>query len=151
MFLIQSMEFKVFTQNPSETRKIGEILAREISNPPKKIVICLEGNLGGGKTTFIKGFAKGLGIREKILSPTFVIMRKFKLCNKKLNFFYHFDCYRIQNSAEILKLGFKKIISDPKNIVVIEWANKIKNILPKNRITLNFRIIDKSKRKIVVK
>jgi len=144
------MDLKIFTQNPSETKKIGQILARDILRTQKAVVICLSGNLGGGKTTFIKGLARGLGIKKKILSPTFVIMRKFKVHNKKFNFFYHFDCYRIKSPGELLNLGFKEIISDPKNIIVIEWADKIEEILPRNRITLNFRIIDHNKREIMV-
>ncbi|KPJ54730.1 hypothetical protein AMJ47_03795 [Parcubacteria bacterium DG_72] len=104
-------------------------------------VIALKGDLGGGKTTFIQGMAKGLGIKEKILSPTFNILKKY-------GNFYHFDCYRIEKPKEILDLGFKKIIQDPKNIVVVEWADKIKKIIPKHALWLNFKFVDKSKREI---
>ncbi|MCK4473942.1 tRNA (adenosine(37)-N6)-threonylcarbamoyltransferase complex ATPase subunit type 1 TsaE [Candidatus Parcubacteria bacterium] len=140
------MKKEYLTISPLQTKKIGEILAKEIlkTKPLKTgFVIGLKGNLGGGKTTFLQGFAKGLGIKEKITSPTFVIMKNYKN-------FYHIDCYRIYKPKEILDLGFKKIISNPKNIVAIEWAERIKKILPKNTIWLTFEFIDKNKRKIMI-
>jgi len=138
------MKKENITSSSIQTKKLGEKFAREIlKNRPKKksFVIGLGGKLGAGKTTFIQGFAKGLGIKEKILSPTFVIMKKF-------NNFYHFDCYRIQRPKEILELGFQEIISNPGNIIVIEWAEKIKKIMPKNTLWIKFKFVDEKTRKI---
>lgn len=144
--------------NPSQTKKIGENLAKEIlKTQPKKgaFVLGLEGDLGGGKTTFLQGFAKGLGIKEKILSPTFILMKKFKILQNSIGDtyvnFYHFDCYRIEKPKEVLDLGFKEIISNPKNIVAVEWSERIKKILPKNTLILKFEFIDKTKRKIMLR
>ncbi|OGZ78998.1 MAG: tRNA (adenosine(37)-N6)-threonylcarbamoyltransferase complex ATPase subunit type 1 TsaE [Candidatus Staskawiczbacteria bacterium RIFOXYB1_FULL_37_44] len=134
-------------------------MARSVATKQSKtaVVIALHGNLGGGKTTFLQGFAKGLGIKEKILSPTFIIYRKFCipkngrssiLTNKRL---FHFDCYRINKSEEILELGFKEIISNPENIVAIEWPEKIKKYLPKNFIKINFTFVDEKTREINIK
>ena len=86
-----------------------------------------------------------------MLSPTFIIIKKFKL--KKANFkhFFHIDCYRIEKPEELLEIGFKEIIANPKHIVSVEWADKIKNVLakqPNNVIWLNFKIIGKNKREI---
>lgn len=137
---------EIITQTPKETQKVAKMLAKEILKIPlkkKAVVLALVGNLGGGKTTFLQGFAKGLRIKEKVLSPTFVIMRRFK------NFF-HIDCYRIQNKKDILNLGFKEIIDNPKNIIAIEWADKIKSLLPKDRILLEFEVVGKNKRRISV-
>jgi len=139
------------TNNPSQTKKLGELLAKEIlKTKPKKtaFIIGLEGDLGGGKTTFLQGFAKGFGIKEKILSPTFVILKRFKVQNGRFKDFYHIDCYRIKKPKEILDLGFKEIISNSKNIVAIEWADRIRKILPKNSIILKFEFIDKKTREI---
>ena len=158
------MQKKIITKSAKETQELGKILAKEIlaqlllvrqrangvGAGKSAVVLGLQGDLGGGKTTFLQGFAKGLGIKEKILSPTFIIYRKFKILNSKFKYFYHFDCYRLKNEREILELGFKKIISDPKNIVVIEWAEKIKKVLPKSTITIKFDFIDKNKREIVI-
>ena len=141
------MELEIFTSNPSETKRIGVLLAEEIlkTRPAKTAsVIGLVGDLGGGKTTFLQGLARGLKIRGKILSPTFIIMRR-------LGNFYHIDCYRIQKPQELLSLGFKKIIANPKNIVAIEWADRIRSIMPSNTIWLNFEFLTKKKRKIVLK
>jgi tRNA threonylcarbamoyladenosine biosynthesis protein TsaE len=145
------MEF--FTKSEKETKKLGELFAKKIKNLKlkKAIVFCLSGELGGGKTTFVKGLAKGFGIKKRILSPTFLIMRRFQTKEKKFKNFYHFDCYRINDPKEILKLNFKKIISLPFNIVAIEWGEKIEKILPKDSIKINFEFIDQKTRKISVK
>ena len=144
-----------------QTQKLGENLGKEIiKNGLKKkaIILALNGNLGGGKTTFLQGFAKGLGIKEKILSPTFVVMKRFRIKNSefriqntKFTDFYHFDCYRLNNKKDVESINFKKIISDPKNIVAIEWPEKIKKALPKKSVLITFKFINKNKREIKIK
>ena len=106
------------------------------------------GDLGGGKTTFLQGFARGLGIKERVLSPTFVLMRKFPIPKRS---FIHIDCYRIKKAGELLDLGFKELISDHRNIVAIEWSDRIKRIMPKSSLLIKFEFIDKATRKIVIK
>lgn len=150
------MRFKKhLTKNPAQTKKLGEALAKEIlkSQPKNRAwVIGLEGDLGGGKTTFLQGLAKGLGIKEKILSPTFIIIRKSKIQNSKSKYenFIHIDCYRIEKPKEILDLDFKEIILNPQNIVTIEWAERIKKILPQNSLIIKFEFVNKNKRKITL-
>lgn len=137
---------KFFTKSVKETQRTAEFLAEEILKIPLKktaVVLALKGNLGGGKTCFLQGFARGLGIKEKINSPTFVIMKRFKN-------FYHLDCYRIQKPKDILDLGFKKIIDNRKNIIAIEWADKIKAIIPKDALWIKFKHLKGDKRKIVI-
>jgi tRNA threonylcarbamoyladenosine biosynthesis protein TsaE len=144
---------KYLTLGPNQTKKLGENLAKKIAkmSSEKTIVLGLEGDLGGGKTTFLQGFAKGLGIKEKILSPTFVIMKKFKIPSPiRARYLIHIDCYRVKKPKEILNLGFKEIVSYPKNIVTIEWAEKIKKILPKKTILVKFKFVDKNKREILI-
>jgi tRNA threonylcarbamoyladenosine biosynthesis protein TsaE len=145
---------RFLTKSEKATEKLGEkigkkILKEKLDKTAK--ILALEGDLGGGKTTFLKGFAKGLGIKEKILSPTFILFRKFQIPNSKFQNFYHIDCYRIEKEREILNLGFREIIKDPKNIVAIEWADKIKKILPKKVIKIKFKIFGKKERKILIK
>lgn len=155
-FFKKNKKFKILTKNPSQTKRLGKILAGELLKISRKraLVIGLIGDLGGGKTTFLQGLAKGLGIKQKILSPTFVIMKKFKVPVSSIQYpvsnFYHIDCYRIKKPKEILNLGFKEIISDSKNIVVIEWADRVVKILPKNTKILKFEFVDKKIRKIQV-
>jgi tRNA threonylcarbamoyladenosine biosynthesis protein TsaE len=153
----------IITKTPLGTKAFGKKMAKEFLAPyeqPRRsaLIIGLEGDLGGGKTTFVQGFAKGLGIKEKILSPTFVILKKFSIPKffitpraeePKFKIFYHIDCYRIQGSQELLDLGFREIISDPKNIVIIEWADRVLEILPKDTIFLKFNFVNINIREII--
>ena len=138
-----------FTSSPAQTRQAGRLLAEELLRTKvdkKARVVGLIGDLGTGKTTLLKGFAKALGTKEKILSPTFLIMRKLPLAGSRA--FYHVDCYRIRKPKELLDLGLKEIMADDKNIVVIEWADKVMGLLPKTAIILKFSHLDIKKRKI---
>jgi len=140
------------TKNEKQTKKLGENFARKIVKAglqKNAVVVALNGNLGSGKTTFLQGFAYGLKIKEKILSPTFVIQKKFKIIGEFENF-YHMDCYRIENPSEILDMDFKKIILNPKNIIAIEWPEKIKKYLPRHTIFIDFEFIDETKRNVII-
>lgn len=145
------MFLKKISKNSFETGKIGQDLAKKILILPsqkKAFIIGLTGELGAGKTCFLQGFALELGIKEKILSPTFIIFRRFAVENAKFKNFYHFDCYRIKNEKEMSLLGFEKIISDANNIVALEWPGRIKKLLPKNFLDIKFDFVDKDKRSI---
>jgi tRNA threonylcarbamoyladenosine biosynthesis protein TsaE len=127
------------TSSSEETKKLGEELARKFlasySLPPtprRALVLALQGELGSGKTTFVQGFLRGLGIKKRSASPTFIIMRRFKIKNCKLKNLYHIDAYRIRKPQELLALGAEDIFADHKNIVLVEWADDIKTILPRN-------------------
>ena len=144
---------KSTTNNFEETQKLGENFAHEIllkDLQKTATVLALSGDLGAGKTTFLQGFAKGLGIEEIVNSPTFVIMKKFKLQASSFKNFYHLDCYRLNSPEEILHLGFEEVISNPKNIVAIEWPEKLGDILPKNSISISFNHLEENKRQINV-
>ena len=142
------------TNSPSQTKKRGEMFAKKILTArrmqKRAVVLGLKGDLGGGKTTFTQGFARGLGIKEKILSPTFIILKKFPIQNSWFEHLYHIDCYRISNFKEILKLGFQKILSNPKNIIIIEWVEKIRKELPRDAPILRFEFRNQKKRKIIL-
>lgn len=155
------MQKQQLTNSPAQTKKLGRVLAKQIlriKRRKKALIIGLEGDLGSGKTTFLQGLAAGLGIKEKILSPTFVILKKFNMGKLKgqrlkaqIRWFYHVDCYRIKKTKEILELGFEEIISNHVNIIAIEWAEKIRKIIPKEAIWVKFEFIDKTNRKIMLK
>lgn len=118
-------------------------------------IIALVGNLGAGKTTFTQGFAEGLNIKEKIQSPTFVILKEYKLHRHKISKscfknFYHIDCYRLKNEKDAKTIGLEEILKDPENLVLIEWAERVKKILPKKQLmTVKFFHINEKTRKIV--
>ncbi len=85
----------------------------------EKRFVALFGNLGSGKTTFVQGLAEGLRIKERIISPTFIIIRQHKLEDGT---FYHIDLYRVENSRDIEELGLNELVNNPKNIIALEWA-----------------------------
>ena len=160
-FYIKMIE--IVTKSIEETKKagmaLGQILEREpLSN--KAFIIALKGNLGSGKTTFIQGLAEGLKVQENILSPTFVIQKDFPLklsakggsaCGgKNYRSLYHIDAYRLKNPGELLELGFRDLVKNPENLIVIEWADKVKKILPKNILKIEFVNLGKNKRKIML-
>ena len=157
------MEREIISSSTKKTESLGKEFAKKILRTEieeEARVMSLEGELGGGKTTFVKGFARGLGIEEMIKSPTFVIMKKYKLttsnkqqttksCN--LRYFYHVDCYRIENPKEISNLTWKEIVENPQNIIAVEWGEKIKEILPEKYFQIAFEFINKNTRKLTFK
>lgn len=147
---------EISTKNKGATKKLGEKLAKKIlkqKNGKNAAIVALAGNLGSGKTTFLQGFAKGLGIKEKITSPTFVILKRFQLDERQKKFrnFFHIDCYRLMRPEELFDIGWQKIIYNPENIVAIEWPEKIKKIMPRGAVKIKFKFIDKKVRKLTIK
>ncbi len=120
------------TYSEQETKKLATDLAKKF----KSGVVSLAGELGAGKTIFVQGFAQGLGIKEGIISPTFVLVRQHKIPNSQ-KMLFHVDLYRLENNADIESLGLKDLWSDKQNIVLIEWANKIERFLPKETLKIN--------------
>jgi len=111
--------------------------------------LALTGELGSGKTTFVQGLAKGLGIKQRIISPTFILVRKYDLRSKS---FYHVDLYRLETEVEkeVRNLGIEEIWDNPENIVVIEWAEKIKGMIPENATWIEFKNLGGNERKIKI-
>ncbi|MDA1337604.1 MAG: tRNA (adenosine(37)-N6)-threonylcarbamoyltransferase complex ATPase subunit type 1 TsaE [bacterium] len=133
------MKKSIHVNSPKTTKSIARELARTILDASKKrgaFVIALVGQLGAGKTSFVQGLAKELGVKKNVLSPTFLIIKSYDL--KKKRKLYHIDCYRLHNTKELLDLGWKEIISNKENIVAIEWADKIKSIIPKDALWISF-------------
>lgn len=133
----------LITNNSKGTKELGRNFARVLK---KGDIVCLYGDLGSGKTTFIQGLAEGLGIKQRIISPTFIIIRSYKLGVRS---FYHIDLYRVESERGLEGLGIKEIINNKNNIIVIEWAQNLKNFLPKKRIDVKFSYTGKNKRKII--
>ena len=146
---------EIFTKSDEKTKKFGKILAQQIlkeRTDNRALVISLEGDLGAGKTTFTQGFGKFLGVKERIQSPTFVILKIYKI-NKKSNFknFIHVDAHRLK-SKDFEAIGWKDFVKNKNNIILVEWGNKIKNILPKNSLRIIFKHgKNYSERKIIFK
>ncbi len=97
------------------------------------LIIALEGELGAGKTVFTQAFAEALGVREHLKSPTFVLMKHYQIVNvPKYHTLYHLDCYRLNSSADLIPLGTRDTIHLPGTIILIEWAERVADILPRN-------------------
>src|SRR3989344_4758806 len=128
------MNKTVFITNSSEeTQRLGKEFARShlarlqgetLTDLSRSALIALYGDLGSGKTTFVQGLAKGLGIKRRIISPTFIIVRSYRVRGKgegiRVKYFYHIDLYRIDDKVSIKNLGIEEIFKNPENIVVIE-------------------------------
>ncbi len=149
------------TKSSGETQKIGKDIAHKLNGGG---IIALYGDLGSGKTTFVQGFAKGLGIKQNIISPTFIIARKYEIPNyssseqsesrssrldRTINFF-HIDLYRIENETDIKGLGLEEIFADKSNIVAIEWPEKIEKLLPEKALGVHFKYIKGDQRRIEI-
>lgn len=140
------------TNNFQETQKLGELLAMELRGGE---VLCLDGELGAGKTTFTQGLLKGLGVQGPYTSPTFLIMKKYEIKPKaeslksKIRTVYHLDAYRV-GARDVLSLGWEEIIADEKNLVIVEWPEKIEKILPAQAIRIKFEWLDENRRKVIL-
>ncbi len=132
------------TKSSSQTQALGKGLAKSLY---EGTVLAFFGNLGSGKTTFIQGLAQGLGIKRRIISPTFIILRQYKLKNGN---FYHVDLYRTESYKDAEGVGLDQIIHERRNIVAIEWAEKIRDFLPKKRTEIHINAIGEDKREIKI-
>ena len=116
---------KYLTKNYEETQKLGEEFSKHLKGGD---VILLHGDLGGGKTTFVQGLAKGLGVKRRIISPTFIIMRSHKIDKGEVKDFYHLDLYRIKSKDDVDGLGLDEIIGNKESIVAIEWPERLYDV-----------------------
>ena len=163
------MQKEFVTTNAKQTQKLGEMLAEEILADGRfnlknaksvlevesrsAFVVCLSGELGAGKTTFTQGFLQGLGLQGPFTSPTFLIMKEYrsalKTKNYKLKTVYHIDAYRI-NEDDLLNLGWEEMIANKNNIIIIEWAGRLKEIIPADSLWVNFEWMGEKERKITL-
>lgn len=123
------------------TEQIGEKLGRRLRGGE---VIELVSDLGGGKTTLVRGISRGMGSKDHVASPTFTISRLYK--SPKFTI-YHFDFYRLSEPG-IMKQELAEVLSDPQNITVIEWGVLVQDVLPKRRLRINFQVNNDESRNI---
>ncbi len=132
------MEKELITESAKKTEEAGKEFAQKLQGGE---VIALYGELGSGKTTFVKGLAKGLGIKETIVSPTFVIIRQ-------LGKLVHIDLYRIEQLENIDQLGLQEFTGNEETVTVIEWPERAERALPRDRINIHLEYLGENKRKI---
>lgn len=154
------MATEILSRSLKETENAAKVFFQKLL--PKKdgaTVVALSGDLGSGKTTFVQSTARLLGIKDRVTSPTFVIMKKFSIfpkgqqaANGAGNFqfsnLYHIDAYRLKSGEELRKLGWNEMIADPKNLIFIEWPENVIDVIPKDATKISFKFIDENTRRI---
>ena len=133
---------KILSRSLRETLRLG---SNFVKNLPAGTVVALEGDLGSGKTTFIKGMAASLGFKkDKVKSPTFALMHIYPTRPK----LYHFDLYRLETRKELENLGLAEFFADPSAISCVEWAEKAGGLLPRNAWRVKFETTDRRSRRL---
>lgn len=135
------MEYKIITKNELETIELAQNFESEKF---PNMIICLDGELGSGKTVFTKGIANALGVKESITSPTFTIIKEY---DGELPL-YHMDVYRLNGSVE--GTGIEEYFHKG-GVVVIEWADMIHDILPEERLDIKFKVVGENSRVLILK
>jgi tRNA threonylcarbamoyladenosine biosynthesis protein TsaE len=126
------MNWVIRSASSGDTERIGELLGSLIK-PPE--VIELRSDLGGGKTTFTKGFARGLGSKDRVASPTFTLNKIYKSDHLEI---HHFDFYRLEEPG-VLSEQLEESLQNPRVVTIVEWADIVKGVLPKERIAIEFK------------
>jgi len=140
---------KLVSKNETETFNLGQNLGADCRGGE---VFILNGDLGAGKTKLIQGLAQGLGIKAKVNSPTFNIMKVYKIkgvaASKGVNTFCHIDAYRLRSAQDLVSLGIKEFFTDPQTVTAIEWGDKVKEIWPVGAKIINIVPLDQNRRSI---
>lgn len=128
------------SRSAHETKSLGRLFGEELRSAVFRksgaVVLALIGPLGSGKTTFAQGFAKGLGAKGRIASPTFILARSHRVSGSRFSRFVHIDAYRLSSARELPPLRFEELLSDPKTVLLVEWADIIRSALPKGTIMI---------------
>lgn len=142
------MKKRYISNSVIETKNIGHSLAQELQGGD---VLLLSGNLGAGKTSFLQGLAEGLGVTDKVNSPTFNILKLYKTKNnQKVKKFCHIDAYRLESGADLENLAITEIFSDKSTVTAIEWAEKVKSVFPVKYIKIEIRALEENLREISI-
>ncbi len=125
--------FHKISKNIKDTEIIAKEFLEELLKSKKSVatIVGLSGDLGTGKTTFTQHIAKALGVKTKVNSPTFVIMKRYSIKKGNWKNLFHLDAYRLKNEKELLHLGWEDIVSNSESIIFIEWPEMIKKAMPK--------------------
>jgi len=137
------------SNSEKETKDFAFNLATKLKG---RDILAIYGDLGAGKTTFIQGLATGLGYLGRVFSPTFVIIRPYKIRKQKgeINTLYHIDLYRIEEETDLQTLGIDEFLNDKEAICAIEWPEKIETFLPEHAIRIKIEALGEHKRSIKI-
>ncbi len=142
---------KTFTQK--DIQLIAQDVLTKASSAKVKgaTVVALSGDLGAGKTTLTQAIARELGVKENIISPTFILMKKYSLKNAHYKQLVHIDAYRFDHHDELLKLGWAELCANPENLILIEWPEKVIGIIPQQALWVELTHKDEHTRSILLK
>ena len=138
---------KIITVSEKQTIELAQKMATKLQGGE---VLCLVGDLGAGKTAFTKGIAKGLGVKNIITSPTFVLTKNYKARLGQIKQLVHIDAYRLNSGSELEYIGATEYFQDCQSVTIIEWADKVKDIWPKHKIVIEFKILEDNQREIKI-
>lgn len=138
---------EIFSNSEKDTLAWSKKFAQTLN---QGALICLSGELGAGKTIFTKGLALGLGVGKTVNSPTFVIMKLYPATHNSISRLVHIDAYRLNSGQDLANIGALEYINDPQTLTVIEWPEKVNEILPPNRIDIRIEDESNNKRKITL-
>lgn len=113
-------------------------------------VVGLSGELGAGKTTFVQGAARALGITDTVISPTFIIERVYPIAHSDFERLIHIDAYRLKDKSELSAIGWNEIIKNPKNLIFIEWPERLYDALPPSATNISFSHVSEHERSIAL-
>jgi len=133
-----------------ETQDIAKKFIDSLKSGTEAMIVGLSGDLGSGKTTFTQAVARLMGIKDAVTSPTFVIEKIYKISHSHFDHLIHIDAYRLESGKELVTLGWKEIAENPKNLILVEWPEKVVDILPENIKKIEFKFIDENTREISV-
>ncbi len=139
------MKNKIITNSEQETYDFALKFAEKLAGGE---VLALSGDLGAGKTVFARGLAHGLGYDKNVNSPTFVIMKNYNVGKSHIKEFVHIDAYRLERGEELEAIGAQDYLGKSDVVVVIEWPENIKSILPNKTIFINISNLDEQRREI---
>lgn len=134
---------KIIVKNIEETMTFAVKLSSNLKNGD---ILAVSGNLGVGKTSLAQALAKSFGVKEKVSSPTFNIIKVYQINNNRINKFIHIDAYRLKSSEELLSIGIDDYFKENDSIIFIEWPEKIKDILPERTKTIKMEYLNNNQR-----
>jgi len=140
----------MISKSLTDTQKMAKDFLQNLSpSSTQATIVELIGDLGSGKTTFTKAFASELGVVETVISPTFVIQKRYDIPNHpQFKTLIHIDAYRLENPSEILKLNWQQDLENPKNVILVEWSGNIQEHIPQST-QIHFAFVDEATREII--
>jgi tRNA threonylcarbamoyladenosine biosynthesis protein TsaE len=140
------------SRSPEETAALARVIAgsvlRQGRDEEGAVVLALTGALGAGKTTFTKAFVAACGVLETVTSPTFVIEKRYALTGQSFAQLVHIDAYRLESAHELEVLGFRTLLQDPGNLILLEWPEKVSEVVPSSARWIRFAHVDETNRVI---